>query len=478
MVMWMVLLALALIPGAGGGEGVAAPEAPVAPEPAKVVVIPVREQIAQPVLYVLRRGLKEAIAMDAQAVVLDMNTPGGRLGVTLEMIEVLLKFPGKTITFINNEAISAGAFISAATQEIYLMPDGLIGAAAPVSATGEDVDKVMSAKILSYLKAKVRSMSGDDDYRAEAISAMADIDYEFKIGEEVISPKGELLTLTAKEAVRLYGDPPRPLLGAGIHTSIQSLLDEVYGPGGYRVTRVEETWSENLAQYITNLAPILLAVGMLLLMAEFKTPGFGVFGITGAVLLGIVFFGHYAAGLSGHEPAIFFAVGVLLVLVELFFLPGTVVLALAGAVLILGSLVWGMADIWPNEPVTLSGDLFLMPLVNVLIAVMLAVFGFLALLKLLPGKGPWGRLVLQSAVSGEPAVGRPIVVPPATPGSGREALLGREATAVTPLFPSGQVEIDGRRYEARAAMGSIAAGARVTVARVTEFGLIVEENAP
>ncbi|MCU0779966.1 MAG: hypothetical protein MUF04_02560, partial [Akkermansiaceae bacterium] len=155
-----------------------------------------------------------------------------------------------------------------------------------------------------------------------------------------------------------------------------------------------------------------------------------------------------------------------------------VVLALTGLVLILGSLVWGMADIWPNEPVTLSGEIFLMPMVNVLIAAMLAVLGFLAIVKLLPGKGPWSRLVLQSAVGGEPVAGQPIVSPPAAPDSGRDALLGREATAVTPLFPSGQVEIDGRRYEARAAMGSIAVGARVTVARVSEFGLIVEETSP
>lgn len=470
-----LLLSLALFSCAWAGEGVPGPPPS---EPVKVVVIPVREQIAQPAHYVLRRGLKDAISAGADAVVLDMDTPGGRLDVTLEMIEALMKFPGKTFTFVNNEAISAGAYIAAATREIHLTPDGLIGAAAPVSATGEDVDKVMTAKILSYLKAKVRSMSDENSYRAQVLSAMADMNYELKIGEEVISPKGELLTLTAKETMKTFGDPPQALLGSGIHPDINSMLDAVYGKGGYSITRVEASWSEQLAQFITNLTPILLAVGMLLLVAEFKTPGFGVMGFAGAALLGVVFFGHYTAGLSGHEPAIFFVVGVLLLVAEVFFLPGMVVPAVTGAALILGSLVWGMADLWPNEPLSLSGEVFIKPLVNVMIAVVLTGAGFFVLVKFLPGKRPWSMLVLQTAVGGEPVAGRPIVAAEAAGSPSAAALIGRAGIAVTPLFPSGQVEIDARRYEARAEMGSIPRGARVTVARVSECGLIVEEDAP
>ena len=78
----------------------------------QVVVIPVREQIAKPVLYILRRGLKEAIGQKADVVILDMKTPGGALDVTFEIMEALGKFPGTTITFVNDQAISAGAFIA------------------------------------------------------------------------------------------------------------------------------------------------------------------------------------------------------------------------------------------------------------------------------------------------------------------------------------------------------------------------------
>ena len=306
----------------------------------KVVVIPIREQIANPELYILRRGLKEAIEQKVDTIVLDMETPGGALDVTFEMLKALEKFPGKTVTYVNREAISAGALISAGTDEIYFAPGGVIGAAAPVLMTGGELDETMRGKIVSYLKARVRSISEGKGYRGMVISAMIDMDFEFKIGDQVIKEKGELLSLTAQEAVKEYGEPPQPLLGAGIAEDLDALLDRIHGAGNYSVQRLEVTWSERLAQYITSITPLLLGLGMVLLFIEFKTPGFGIFGISGLILLAVVFFGQYVAGLSGHEPVLFFALGAVLVALELIFFPGLMLLALTGGVLMLGSLVW------------------------------------------------------------------------------------------------------------------------------------------
>lgn len=440
---------------------------------AKVVVIPLREPIAKPELYILRRALKEAIEQEVDTVVLDMETPGGSLDVTFEMLQALGKFSGKTVTYINREAISAGALISAGTDEIYFSPDGIIGAAAPVLATGQDIEGAMRSKIVSYLKARVRSVSEGKGYRGEVISAMIDIDSEFKIGDEVIKQKGELLSLTAQESLKTYGDPPQALLGTGIAENLEALLDRLHGAGNYSVASFEVTWSEKLAQYLTRITPLLLALGLLCLFIEFKTPGFGVFGISGITLLGLVFFGQFVAGLSGHEPILLFLLGVILVAVELFFFPGVMLLALSGVALMLGSLVWAMADLWPREPIPISGDVFVMPLVNVLAGVVLAVLLFIALLKYLPNGGLWGRMVLNSAVAGEPPVARAL----AGGGLGEPvaaSLVARTGIAATALFPSGQVEIDGRRYEARLAMGFAEAGTPVIVTGLAEFGLIVE----
>jgi membrane-bound serine protease (ClpP class) len=439
--------------------------------PAKVVVIPIRGQIAKPELYILRRGLKEAIEDKVDTIVLDMETPGGSLEVTFDMLKALGKFPGKTVTYINREAISAGALISAGTDEIYFAPDGIIGAAAPVLATGIEIESTMRGKIVSYLKARVRSMSEGKGYRGEVISAMIDMESELKIGDEVIKQKGELLSLTAQEAVKTYGDPPQPLLGAGIAENLEALLDRLHGAGNYSVKTLEVTWSERLAQYLTRITPLLLGLGLVCLFIEFKTPGFGVFGISGISLLGLVFFGQFVAGLSGHEPALFFLLGIALVAAELFFFPGVMMLAVSGAALMLGSLVWAMTDLWPSEPIPISGDMFVMPLVNILSGVVLAVLLFIVVLRYLPKGGLWDRMVLNAAVAGQPMVARPLT-------GGREAsavdLLGRTGIAATALFPSGQVDIGGRRYEARLAMGFAEAGTPVIVTELAEFSLIVE----
>jgi membrane-bound serine protease (ClpP class) len=437
------------------------------PAPATVVVIPVREQITSPELYILRRGLKEAIAQEVDTIVLDMDTPGGALKVTFEMLLALEKFPGKTITYVNREAISAGALIAAGTDEIHFAPGGIIGAAAPVLATGGELDETMRAKIISYLKARVRAITEGKDYRGEVISAMIDMDYEFKIGDEVIKPKGELLSLTATEAMKMYGDPPRPLLGAGIAADLTELLDGVHGVGNYTIVRLEITWSERVAQYLTTLTPILLALGMLGLFVEFKTPGFGIFGAAGIFLLGAVFFGQYAAGLSGHEPMLIFALGLALVVIDLFFFPGTFVLALAGLTMMLGSLIWAMADLWPNEPIEISTEVFLRPLINVVSGVGLALVIFIGMLKFLPRGGLWGGMVLEAAVGGEPGSY-------GMAGGTTSSLIGQRGIAVTPLFPSGQVEISGRRYEASLAVGSAEADVPVIVTGQGEFGLMVE----
>lgn len=437
--------------------------------PARVVVIPVRDEIAKPVLYVIRRGLKEAIEQQADLVLFDMKTPGGSLGVTFEILAALEKFQGETATFVNNEAISAGSFISAMTDDIYFTPDGVIGAAAPVQAGGQDIDETMKLKVVSYLRARIRAISEGHGFRGQVISAMIDADYELKIGDEVLKAKGELLSLTASEASKAYGDPAQPLLAAGIAKSVDALLDARYGVGGYTVTRLETSWSEDLAAVLNAMSPILMGLGVLGLFIEFKTPGFGIFGIGGGLLLLIVFFGHYVAGLSGHEPMLFFALGLVLVLVELLLFPGVIVLALGGVVLMLGSLVWSMADLWPNQPISLSGDAFVQPIISLALSLLVATVGAVVVLRFLPRGWFWDKMILATAAGGRAVALRD------TEGTSVpvEALVGKIGVTMTAMYPTGQVKIDGRWYEARVQVGSLEAGRQVVVREKCGFNLVV-----
>ena len=462
-------------------EGATVPETPAVAkiEPwtaqgrqARVVVIPVQDQIAEPILYVIRRGLKSAIELDADLVVLDMNTPGGSLGTTFEILEAIGKFKGETATFVNDEAISAGSFISAMTDNIYFAPTGIIGAAAPVMSTGGEIDESMKMKIVSYLKARIRSISEGHSFRGEVISAMIDSDYELKIGDEVLKPKGELLSLTATEASKTYGDPAEPLLAAGIYDTVDDLLDARFGAGNYVAEKLETTWSEDFAALLNSISPLLLGLGFLGLYIEFKTPGFGIFGVGGGLCLGLVFLGHYTAGLSGHEPMLFFMLGVLLVLIELLFFPGIMVAALAGVGLMLGSLVWSMADLWPNEPIAFSGDVFLVPLQNMGMGFVVSIVLLFLLMRFLPRGWVWDRMILVAAVGGTNEQARVAAT------EQTQSLVNKVGVAVTDMYPTGQVEIDGVRFEAKLEVGTVDAGRRIRVRRQGEFALIVEPEGP
>ena len=458
--------------------GAAPASAPAASKPEgdrkRVVVIPVREQVDSPLLYILRRGLKEAIAEKADVVVLDMKTPGGALDVTFEIMEALQKFSGRTITYVNDQALSAGAFISATTDEIWFAPRGKIGAAAPVSSTGQDIDKSMRLKVVSFLRAEVRSISEGKGYRGQVVSAMLDEDFELKIGDVVLKPKGELLTLTATEAMKRYGEPGQPLLAAGVAGTLTDLLAQKFGATGFTVKTLEVTWSEELAVFLRALSPILMGLGLLALYLEFKTPGFGIFGVVGITCLAVVFLSNFVAGLSGHEPMLVFGAGLVLVLVEIVFFPGAVVFALGGLALMLGSLLWSMADIWPNQPLVFNDDLLLRPMRDLGLGLLVAVGLALLLARFIPKGWFFSRLAVAGAVPGPAQVAG--VAPEL--GAQADALVGRIGLAVTGLYPSGQVEIDGRRFEARLEVGSAAPGTRVIVRRKTDFGLVVDREAP
>jgi membrane-bound serine protease (ClpP class) len=441
----------------------------VASGPVDVYVIPINDAISTPNLYILRRGLKDAIANDVEMVILDMDTPGGRVDITLDMMEMLDRFEGITATYVNDDAISAGSFIAAATQEIYFSPRGKMGASAVIQGTGEDVAETAKQKIESYLRANIRVMTEEYPYRADVVRAMLDADFELKIGDEVLKPAGELLTLTASEAVREYGDPPRKLLAEGIYESIDALLDARFGAGNYVIRDFDLSYSEEIAKWMNSIAPVLMGLGVLLLFIEFKTPGFGIFGISGLVLLAVFFASHYIAGLAGNEPVFFFVLGVILVLVELFLFPGSVVFALTGLCLMFGSLLWAMVDFWPSgaEGIEWSPEMFAQPLVNLILGMAIASLGVVLVSRWLPGSWFERQLVLADAVGGGQTIRaeRESHLPP--PGS--------EGVALTPLHPAGRVEIGGARYDARCAVSVIDRGAKVRVVRSTDFEMVVEE---
>ncbi len=449
-----------------------------------VYILPVRDQIGRPIQYILRRGMKEAVAEGIDMVVLDMDTPGGAVNTTLDIMEMMGRFDGITATFVNPDAISAGAFIAASTKEIYFSPRGVMGAAAPVTATGADIPEAMQQKLLSFLTARIRSFTEDVPHRADVLTAMIDAGFELVIDGEVISPEGSLLTLTASEAVRMYGDPPSPLLADGIYDDITSMLDDKFGAGNYEIKEFHVTWSERVTQYLSAIAPLLIAVGLVTLYMEAQSPGFGVFGIVGVSALALVFIGNYAAGLAGHEPVLFFLLGLVLIGIEVFLFPGTFVFAIAGVLLVIGSLIYGMADIWPDEGFGFSPEVLVVPALNVFGGIILAFILAILFARYTPRSWVLDRLILSSAIAGSSQSAafqdvsasdsgseapNPSVTPPGKPA------LGARGRAVSDLYPSGEVEIDGRRFQAHSEYGSTESGSEIEVVGYGDFNIVVRE---
>jgi membrane-bound serine protease (ClpP class) len=379
----------------------------------KVYIIPVREDVMPPMVYLIRRGIKEAIEAKADLVVLDMDTNGGRVDVTREIIDILNQFKGETVTYVDKSAFSAGAFIAVATQRIFMAPQSVIGAAAPImlSPGGASVEKLpdtFETKMTSAVRAMVRTSAEKNGYNIAVVEAMIDKTRELKIDGEVLNEKGQILTLTNVQAEKEYGNPPKPLLSSGTVESVEALLRKLDFEGRERYD-IKPTGAEQLATWLNAISPLLLIIGVLGLYIEFKTPGFGLPGIVGIAAFAFYFLGGYLAGLSGAEWLAVFILGLILVALEFFVFPGTFALGLAGTVLMLVALIMAMVDLYPvpgpGMPRLPSLPQLRLPVQNLAIAMAGSIVMVLLLARWLPRTSIYRTVVSQSA-SGVSSVAR------------------------------------------------------------------------
>ncbi|HEX5106029.1 MAG TPA: ATP-dependent Clp protease proteolytic subunit, partial [Pirellulaceae bacterium] len=282
---WLTCLCSAVTLLGAEADTPAPPTSTLSSAPRKVCIVPVRDEIMPPIVYTIRRGVKEAIDKKADLLVLNMDTPGGDVGVTRQIIEILEQFKGDTVTFVNKDAFSAGAFIAVATKKIYMAPSSVIGAAAPwVPTPGGDgpaaVPDTYEKKMTSAVRAMVRATAEKNGYNLAVIEAMIDKSRGLTIDGTVIAKEGEILTLTNTEAEKEYGNPPTKLLSSGTALNLDQLLSKL-GYGSATRIVIEPTGLEKLGSWLNTLSPLLLMVGMIGLYLEFKTPGASVFGIVG-----------------------------------------------------------------------------------------------------------------------------------------------------------------------------------------------------
>jgi membrane-bound serine protease (ClpP class) len=439
---------------------------------AAVYVLPIRDDIMPPLVYLVRRGVKAAMEDEAAVLILDMETNGGRVDTTEEIINVLNQFKGQTVTYVNRKAFSAGAFISVATQKIYMAPQSVIGAAAPLlmlPGTGPaEMPQTMEAKMTSSVRALVRANAEKNGHNVEVIEAMIDKSRELEIDGEVLNEKGQILTLTNVQAEKEYGNPPKPLLSSGTVESIDALIEEL-GYGGARRIDIEPTGVEKLGSWINALSPLLLIIGVIGIYIEFKTPGFGLPGFVGLIAFALYFLGGYVAGLSGMEWIALFVIGLVLLALELFVFPGIMVLGLVGTMLMLAAIVMAMVDVYPSTPGLAPSFKFQVPVEAILVNMTITLLGSLAavwfLSHFLPKTTLYGSLISSSA-SGERSV--------LLQEEEQRRQIGEIGVANSPLRPGGKAQFGDDILDVITQGEMIPKGARVKIIGHSGAEAIVE----
>jgi membrane-bound serine protease (ClpP class) len=401
----------------------------------------------------LSRTIREAEGAGAAAVLLEINTFGGRVDAAVAMRDALLNSRVRTIAFVNQRAISAGALIALACNTLVMTQGGTIGAATPV-LSGGGATQPTDEKSVSYVRSEFRATAEARKRPPRFAEAMVDADVEI----EGVITKGKLLTMTTSEALE---HKVAELTADTVNAAL-----EAAGLAGAEVRQARQTWAETFVRFITNpiISSLLMTIGLLGLLVEIRTPGFALPGTIGLISLGLFFWGHWIVQLAGWEELLLVSAGVLLLALEVFVFPGVTVAGVAGVIALVAGL--GMSLLGAGATVSV----IITVLGRVAMSILLAMAGAFALVRALPHL-PFGRrLVLDADM--QAATGYV-----SAPDSDRQ-WLGRTGAALSPLRPAGIAEIDGSRLDVVSDGAFIEAGAAIEVTRVDGNRIVVRRLAP
>jgi membrane-bound serine protease (ClpP class) len=415
-----------------------------------VYVAPIEGMIDLGLAPFVKRVLDEAEAAGAVAVVLEINTFGGRVDAAVQIRDALLNARVRTIAFVNKRAISAGALIALAAQDLVMAEGGTIGAATPVQLgqPGEKAEPV-GEKTVSYVRKEFRATAESRKRPPLLAEAMVDADVVIR----GITEKGKLLTLTTDEAVK------HKLVDQRADT-LEGALDKL-GLGTPELRRAAPNWAENVVRFLTNpvVSSLLITIGMLGIILEIRTPGFGVPGALGITSLALFFWGHWLVQLAGWEELLLGLGGIILLLLEVLVIPGFGVAGLLGIGAIIASLVLSLVGAGDSAAFIVGAAS------RVVLALVFALIASLVLLRFLPHL-PFGRrLILKRGLSAAEGY--------ASAPENDVQWLGKTGRASSPLRPAGIADIEGRRVDVVSDGEHIDAGQFIKVTRVDGNRVVV-----
>lgn len=422
-----------------------------------VYVIPIRGEIEKGLSIVLNRALREAARDGAKAIVLDMRTPGGRVDSAMIIRDRLIESPIEKYTYVNNMAISAGAFIALATQTIIMAPNSNIGGALPITI-GPEGPGAVDEKFISVFASEMRKTAKHNGHPVDIAEAFSNPD----IVIEGIKEKGKILTLDYEQAVEVK-------LAKYVSPTLEAML-KTEGLGSARIVRFRETGTDKVARFLAS--PVILGILMMLgtagLIFEIRTPGLGLPGLVGVTALGLYFFGAYLANLSGYMEMIFFVLGLILLIVEIFVIPGFGVFGIAGLGLMIGSLFFALFNM-PPQGFEFTIDRLRLPVWVMLTAIITFVPLFIFVGRIFPHTPLYGALMLKPPAPRASSSSSAAVE--SAPSDTVEP--GQIGEAKTDLRPSGTALIEGRRVDVVTEGEFVPRGSPIVVHRVEGSRIVI-----
>ncbi len=430
----------------------------------------IKENIAPGVWRQTKQAFEQADSLDADLMLIHMNTYGGTV---LDADSIRTKIINSNIpvyVFIDNNAASAGALISVACDSIFMRKGASIGAATVVNQTGEKMPDKYQSYMRSIMRATAESHGGDSIFSEndtifkwfrDPVIAEAMVDESVYI--EGIIDTGKVLTFTPSEAVK-YG------FCEGIAENVPEVLEQV-GIEEYELVEYKPTALEKIIGFLVN--PIVSGILIMAILGgiyfEMQTPGIG-FALVIAIVAAFAYFAPlYLEGLAANWEILLFIVGLILIAVEIFVLPGFGVAGILGILCAFTALVISLLDNVNFDFEGVEPEKIMTALTTVVVAMFSGFVVSLVLGKKLftAESGAFKNLALQSVQEKESGfVGV---------DTSYNEMVGKEGTAYTVLRPSGKVKIEGKIYDAVAEMAMIEKGEAVKVTKAEAAQLYVEK---
>jgi len=508
--LWTALICVSCVPVWGWRAAAAEPNTPSAPvrlsPDAKAAIIPCTGLIDDALFYSIKRRTETALRGGANYLIYEMGTYGGLVDAADSIAKYLIQKVaprGHTAAYVATEAISAGALISVSCRDIIMQENTTIGDAAPITMGGK-LEGVEREKAESFMRAAFQRAAEANGYPPLLLKAMVTIQievyrvrnldmgqYEFFEGEslpkdpntyevkraEKIVGKDELLTLTAPRALE-FGIARAVVKDRAGALAFLAQRDGVVFAEEPRV--LETSWSEQMVSWVNSpgVMAVLVMLALLGVYVEFSTPGFGLAGIVAAICFAIIVGSKYLVGMANWVEILLLFAGIVLLLIEIFVLPGFGIAGILGIIGILLGLFGMLIRNAPNELPWPETPTDWQSLSSGVLSLAIGFTGFVVLAYLLsrylPKLGFMRGLVLApnaAMAGGEPRVS--MTAPPQDLGSPLRP--GATGTVIAKLRPAGKARFGAALVDVVATGEFLDIGTRVEIIAINGSRVVVKE---